>query len=72
MRAFLRITLPLLLFASGLSGIAGYAYGVHSSGHIVVESRQTRSAGAGMPSIAELHAKARMQELPVLTLKEPY
>jgi hypothetical protein len=29
-------------------------------------------ATAGMPSIAEFHAKSRAQNLPDLTVKEPY
>lgn len=31
MGAFLKVTLPLVVIASALSGVAGYAYGVHSS-----------------------------------------
>jgi len=60
------------------AGIIGFLIGAGPVAAIVwtkseaAHQRVTPTAGFGMPTIEELHAKARAQNLPDQTIKEPY
>jgi hypothetical protein len=64
------------MLKAAIIGITGFALGagtVEAISWTKTAARQVAPAAAvGMPSIDELHAKARTQNLPDLTVKEPY
>jgi hypothetical protein len=65
------------MLKASIIGITGFVIGagtVEVIGWTKTEAvpRQVAPAAVVMPSIEELHAKARTQNLPDLTVKEPY
>jgi len=66
------------MFKASIFGIIGFVLGAGTVEGISwtrteAAARQVTSAATvGMPSINELHAKARSQNLPDQTVKEPY
>jgi hypothetical protein len=66
------------MLKAGIIGITGFVLGAGTVAAIswtkteAAPTQMTPTAALGMPSIDELHAKARAQNLPDLTVKEPY
>jgi hypothetical protein len=64
------------MLKAGIFVIIGFALGagtIEAMSWTRTEARQVSpAASVGMPSIDELHAKARSQNLPDQTVKEPY
>jgi hypothetical protein len=65
------------MLKSAVIGIIGVAIGavavdVTLATNSRVDCHMASAATASMPSISELHARARAQDLPDLTVKEPY
>jgi hypothetical protein len=65
------------MIKSAIIGIIGVTIGaaavdVTFGANSKVDCHMASAATASMPSISELHARARAQDLPDLTVKEPY
>jgi len=66
------------MLKASIIGITGFVIGAGTVEVIswtkteAVPGQVAPTATLGMPSIDELHAKARTQNLPDLTVKEPY
>jgi hypothetical protein len=66
------------MLKASIIGIIGFMIGAGTVAAIVwtkseaAHQRVTPTASFGMPSIEELHAQARAQNLPDRTVKEPY